>query len=85
MKISGRIIQERKISVNTDDQFYAEYKGKRISITTDHGYGRPKFDHLKRFLIDVVDVKTGMIDVDTYEDLHEIRDAIRRALEGAML
>jgi hypothetical protein len=43
------------------------------------------YDHLKRFLIDVVDIKTGMYDVQTYQDLHTVRDAIIYALKGAML
>ena len=54
-------------------------------ITTDHGFGKPQYDHLKRFLIDVVDIKTGMYDVQSYQDFHTVRDAIIYALKGAML
>lgn len=85
MKISGVIIQERNISENTNSDFVATYKGKSITISTNHGLGKPKYDHLKRYNIDVIDIKSGMYDVQSYEDLHEMRDAIRLALKGACL
>lgn len=85
MKISGLVIQERNISESTQDMFTATYKGKTITISTDHGFGMPKQEHLKRFDMSVVDIKTGMHDVQTYEDHHEIRDAIRSCLIGACL
>lgn len=85
MKISGCVIQTRQIVDHTEEIFSANYKGKHIYISTDHGFGEPKYKHLKRFLIDVVDVKTGLYDVQSYEDLHDIRDAIICALKGAML
>ena len=85
MKISGKIIQSKNIKEHTNDVFFATYKGKTISITTDHGFGKPTYAHLKRFLIDVVDIKTGMYDVNTYEDCHNMHDAIRYALKGALL
>ena len=85
MKISGAIIQTRNIEVSTENEFRATYKGKQISITTDHGFGKPKYDHLKRFMIDVIDIETGMADVQTCEDLHEVKDAVRFALQGACL
>lgn len=85
MRISGAIIQPRNIEVLTENEFRATYKGKQISITTDHGFGEPKYDHLKRFMIDVTDIETGMYDVQTYEDFHEIKDAVRSALKGACL
>ena len=85
MKISGAIIQQRNIEVSTENEFRATYKGKQISITTDHGFRDPKYDHLKRFMIDVTDINTGMYDVQTYEDCHEINDAIRSSLKGACL
>ena len=85
MKISGLIIQNKNIAVNTEDEFQAKYKGKLIIITTNHGFGKAKWDHLKRFMIDVTDMKTGMYDVDTYEDFHTMQDAIRFALIGACL
>lgn len=85
MKISGAIIQQRNIEVSTENNFRATYKGKQINITTEHGFGDPEFNHLKRFNIDVIDIETGMYDVQTYEDCHEINDAIRYALKGACL
>jgi hypothetical protein len=85
MKISGAVIQERNIKTYTDNDFDGTYKGKRIIATTDHGFGKPKYDHLKRFYIYVVDIKTGMYDVQTHEDFHTINDAIRYALKGSCL
>ena len=85
MKISGAIIQQRNIIVSSENEFQATYKGKQINITTDHGFGKPEFGHLKRFNIDVIDIETGMSDVQTYEDFHEINDAIRYALKSACL
>ncbi len=85
MKVAGCIIQKRNILEHNYGLFNANYKGKRIYISTDHGFGKPQFPHLKRFLIDVVDIKTGMYDVQSYQDCHTIRDAIIYALDGAML
>lgn len=85
MRIGLAVIQNRNIVESTKDNFEATYKGKKIIISTDHGFGKPKHDHLERFNIDVIDIKTGIYDVETYEDFHEIRDAIRYALKGAML
>lgn len=85
MKISGAIIQQRNIIVSSENEFQATYKGKQINITTDHGFGEPEFYHFKRFNIDVIDIETGMSDVQTYEDFHDINDAIRYALKGACL
>lgn len=84
MKISGLIIQDRNISVNTEDEFRANYKGKSIYISTNHGFGKARYHHLKRFNIEVAD-KTGCLDVNTYQDFHEIKDAIRFALIEACL
>lgn len=84
MKIAGVIIQNRNITVNTEKEFEAKYKGKRIYITANHGHGKPKESHLNRYNIDVID-DSGMYDVQTYEDLHSIRDAIIYALKGACL
>lgn len=83
MKIAGCVI--RKIKQDTEDTFEAEYKGKRIYVTTEHGFGEPKYDHLRRFLIDVIDIKTGMYDVQSYDDFHTMRGAIICALRGAKL
>lgn len=85
MKISEAIIQNRNIKVNTEDDFEAVYKGKQIIVSTNHGLGKPKYDHLRRYNIEVIDIKTGMRDVDTYEDCHTKHDAIRYALKGACL
>ena len=85
MKIAGLVIQNRKISVNTENDFVATYKGKEIIISTNHGFGKPKYEHLKRYNIDVIDIATGMIDVQTYEDFHTMIDAIRYALKGSYL
>lgn len=82
MKILGCIIQNRNIKENTDSKFFAEYKGKQIIISSYHNLGKPKLEHLTRFNIDVIDIKTGINDVDTYEDCHDIRDAIRYAIAG---
>jgi len=85
MKISGAIIQNKNITINSENDFVATYKGKEIIISTNHGFGKPKYNHLKRYNIDVVDISTGMIDVQSYEDFHTMRDAIRYALKGACL
>jgi len=85
MKISGIVIQNRNIERYSDDNFNATYKGKRIAITTDHGFGKPKHDFLNRYCIDVWDIKSGMKDVDSWQDFHNMRDAIRFALIGACL
>lgn len=85
MKISGAIIQQRNIIVSSENEFQATYKGKEIYISTEHSLGKPKYEHLKRFNIDVQDMNTGMYDVQTYQDFHDINDAIRYALKGACL
>lgn len=85
MKISGAIIREKFIREDTSDNFRAIYKGREISITTDHGHGNPKYDHLKRYHITVIHLESGLYDVNTYEDCHTIQDAIRYALKGACL
>jgi predicted dehydrogenase len=84
MKISGAVIQNRNISINTEDHFEATYKGHDIYVSTNHGLGKPKYDHLKRFNIEVHG-KDGTLAVDTYDDYHTIEDAIREALIGACL
>ena len=84
MKIAGAIIQNKNITVNNEKEFEARYKGKRIYITANHGRGMPKEKHLNRYDIDVID-SSGMYDVQTYEDLHSMRDAIIYALKGASL
>ena len=83
MKISGAIIRDKFISENTPDKFNAIYKGREINITTDHGHGKPKYDHLKRY--DITVTLNGSYEVNTYEDCHTMKDAIRYALKGACL
>lgn len=86
MRISANcVIQNRNISVNTENDFNATYKGKKIIISTNHGFGNARHDYLKRYNIDVIDIKTGLKDVQSYEDFHKIKDAIRYALRGACL
>lgn len=85
MKIAvGTIIQERMIRENTKDTFDAVYKKYSIYITSDHGHGKPEYDHLTRYDITVRGEDGGYL-VDTYEDYHTMKDAIRDALQGAML
>ena len=85
MKVSGAIIQQRNIIFSSGNEFQATYKGKEIYISTEHSLGKPKYKHLKRFSIVVQDMNTGMYNVQTYQDFHEIKDAIRYALKGACL
>ncbi len=85
MKVSQCVFRNKSINKNTEDDFDAYYKGKHIIISTDHDFGEPEYDHLKRFNMDVYDLKSGMMDCETYEDHHTIRDAIRSALIGSCL
>lgn len=86
MKIQvGVVIQDKNIDKNTEHDFLATYKGKQIEITTNHAHGEAKYKHLMRYDISVVDVKSGMIDVYTYQDFHNMKDAIRYALKGCCL
>lgn len=85
MKIGGLIIQNRNIKDHSEKCFDAKYKGKRIYITDNHGFGNPKYKFLTRYAIGVSDVKTGFKDVLTYGDFHEMRGAILFALVRAML
>ena len=85
MKIAGAIIRNNKIKVNTENEFYAFYKGRSIYVTTNHGFGEPKCKNLKRFNIEVIHLESGMYDNDTWEDHHDIKDAINSALKGAAL
>lgn len=85
MKIAGCIIQNRNIIESNQHTFHAIYKGKNIYVSSIHELGKPKYDHLTRFNIYVIDNKTELLDVDCYEDFHNIRDAIIFALKGACL
>lgn len=84
MKIAGIIIQNRNIITNSPTDFEAKYKKRTIYITTNHNHGKPIEKHLKRFDIDVICDK-GSYEVQSYQDLHTIRDAIIYALKGACL
>lgn len=85
MRISGCVFQQRNIIINSEEQFRAKYKGKEINISMFHNLGEAKFNHLTRFRLIVLDIKSGITNVDTYEDCHNIRDAIRCALKGVEL
>lgn len=86
MKIQkGTVIQERLIKRNTDKEFLAIYKGKEITITTDHDYGRAKYPDETRYDVVVQDLKTGDIDVNTLHDTSSMKEAIKFALKGAQL
>lgn len=84
MRVSEAIIQNRNIHVNTSTDFVATYKKHSIFISSNHGFGKPKYDHLTRFNIDVKG-EDGLYAVQSYEDSHTIKDAIRYALKGACL
>ena len=85
MKVSTAIIQNKKISEHSETDFVATYKGREIKITTNHGHGKAEYDHLTRYDITVIHLESGMHDVNTYEDFHTMRDAIRYAIIGACL
>ena len=85
MKIAGKIIQNRNIKDYNSDTFYATYKNKSIYITNDHGFGFAKYKHLNRYMIQVIDIKSGMYDIDTYQDIHDIRDGIIYALNNTFI
>ena len=85
MKVSGAIIQKRMISEHTETTFHATYKGHDIHITSCHGHGKPKHDFLTRYDIEVRVGESGVLDVNTWEDFHNMHDAIAYALRGACL
>lgn len=62
----------------------ARYRGHNIYISDSHGFGKPEFEHLTIFTIDVTG-KDGTYAVSTWEDCHNIEEAIGKALEGAEL
>jgi len=84
MKVYGATIQKRMIREHSYTTFHATYKGHDIHITTVHGHGAPKHDHLTRFDIEVKG-KDGCFYVNTWEDYHTMHDAIGNALRGACL
>jgi hypothetical protein len=85
MQVGGCTFRKNKIRISTDEHFEATYKGKQFYISTDHGFGDAEYDHLKRFNIEVTDIKSGMLDADSYQDFHDIKGAIRWALIGCCL
>lgn len=84
VKIQGSIIRDKYIQEHTDTVFDATYKGRQIYITTEHGLGLPRETGLNRYCIDVTH-STGMKEVDTYEDLETMQEAIEYALTGSQL
>lgn len=85
MRFENAIIQNRNIEENTKNNFFATYKGKKIIISDNHGLGKPNEWYLTRYNAEVIDIESGLRDVDTYYDCNEIREAIILALKGAML
>ena len=86
MKIQkGTVIQERLIKRHTDKEFFGVYRDKEISITTDHDYGRAKYNGHTRYDMVVQDLKTGNIEVNTLHDGPNMKEAIKFALKGAQL
>ena len=83
MKISGKVIQNKNIKENTEDTFLATYKGHTIYVSYNHGLGKPDYDFLTRYNLEVTHNKSGHLAVDTWEDCHTKEDAIRKAMEGA--
>jgi len=79
------IIQDRNIDTNDGQTFEATYKGFDIYVSTDNGHGKPTEKDLKRYDIVVRNSKNGGIDVDTWEDLPNLRSAVIFALKGACL
>lgn len=65
--------------------FHATYKGYEIYLTSIHGHGKPQYNHLTIYNIEVRKNESGILDVSTWEDFHTMRDAIRYALKGACL
>jgi hypothetical protein len=53
MKIGKRVIQTRKINVNTKHTFDANYKGLHIYVSDDHGHGIAKGKGLTRYWMQV--------------------------------
>lgn len=85
MKIGKRIIQTRKINVNTKHTFDANYKGLHIYVSDDHGHGKAKEKGLTRYWMEVWNWENGICDCQTWEDCKDINEAIYKAFEGACL
>lgn len=85
MKIKTAIIRNKSISVFTDNIFNAKYKGKEIYISSEHGFGKAIGKNQTRFCVNVIDIKTGMKDVDSYGDFSDIKEAIEYALNGSCI
>lgn len=78
MKIEGRIIQDKYISVNTEGEFSAVYKAHVINVKLH------KKGHTNEYDINVRHFN-GSIAANTYVNRCNIRDAIIYALEGSLL
>lgn len=85
MKILNSLFRKNKIIIYNKNNFIATYKNKYFHITSDHGYGKSSVDVNIRFCIDVIDLKSGMYDVFTYQDVETIEEAIKFALKGSCL
>jgi hypothetical protein len=80
MKIGGRIIQDRNISVNTNEKFSATYKKHYIEIEMRENDKRRN----PTFSVDVWHFN-GSWAVEAFVDRCSIHDAIIYALNGALL
>lgn len=81
MKVAGRIIQNKNISVNTEEHFSATYKQHYIEIQLNKSKGnggKPYYD------CDVWHFNGGFA-VATIIQRCTIRDALIYALDGALL
>lgn len=84
VKIQGSTIRDKYIREHTDTVFDARYKGRHIYITTEHGLGLPREKGLNRYCVDVIH-HTGVKEVDSYEDLATMQEAIEYALKDSEL
>jgi hypothetical protein len=83
MRIASAIIQNRNITRSTPNDFNATYKGREINITTNHGNGKPQHPDYIRY--DIVVTYLGSYEVNTWQDLFSMHEAIEYALKGACL
>ena len=85
MKIGSAVIQNRKIQVHKENHFEAFYKGRKIYVSSDHGFG-PAFEKgLTRYHIAVWEWESAIHDYNGYIDLPDLNSAIKEALEGSCL
>jgi len=79
------IIQNKNISIYNANDFEATYKEKKIIITSNHEFDPPQYNHLTRYLINVIDIKSGKNEFQKCDDFHTMMDAIRIAVIGSNL